>query len=131
MARIITVLHLFATVFLGFLLGFMGVPIMYCWPIALVVVGMAAIVIGRRFNEREPAGTPPGILTAIGYGFVLVFAPLVFAGGAGGSDGVMPFPLALGIGVAVGILLVVAYRFVYKFATGRGKAAQPQGPAAA
>ncbi|RRR98275.1 hypothetical protein [Glycomyces terrestris] len=128
MARIITVLHFFAAVFLGFGLAFLGVPVMYSWPVALVVVGIAAMWFGRTINEREAPGAPPSLLTAIGYGFVLVFAPLVFAGGAS-SDGVLNFPLALGIGLAAGIALVAAYRFAYKAL--RGKANEPQGPAPA
>ena len=129
MARLITVLHFLATVFLGFLLAFLGVPVMYAWPIALVLVGLAAIVIGRKLREREGQGAPPNLLTAIGYGFLLVFTPLVFAGGAE-SDGVMNFPVALAVALVVGIVLVVAYRFAYKFLSNRTKTAEPQGPAA-
>jgi hypothetical protein len=127
MARIITVLHFFAAVFLGFLLAFLGVPVMYAWPVALIVVGMAAIVFGRKLNERAAPGDPPSLLTAIGYGFVLVFTPLVFAGAAS-SDGVLNFPLALGIALVAAVALIAAYRFGYKFLT-KQKAQEPQGPA--
>jgi uncharacterized membrane protein len=125
MARIITVLHLFATVFLGFLLGYLGVPVAYAWLSAIAIVGLVAIVAGRKIQERAEPGAPPSVLTAIGYGFLLVFAPLLFAGG----NEVMIFPVALAVGLAGGIVIVVAYRYTYKFLSNRGKTKVPQGPA--
>ncbi|MQM28229.1 hypothetical protein [Glycomyces albidus] len=127
MARIITVLHLFATVFLGFLLAYLGVPIAYAWLSAVAIVGLAAIVAGRRIQERADPEAPPSVLTAIGYGFLLVFAPLLFAGGTEA----MIFPVALAVGLAGGIAIVVAYRYTYRFLSNRGKTAEPQGPSAA